>query len=115
MARTPQEVFDHHAHALVTGNLDELVADYADDAVLITPSGVARGKDSIRAAFDKQISGLPANAVFDVKTRTFAGDVLLLEWVLDSPAERTDGVDTFVFADGLIRIQTVSHTSRPKG
>ena len=37
MARTPQEVFDHHVQALGAGDLDEIVVDYSDDAILITP------------------------------------------------------------------------------
>ena len=41
MARTPQEIFAHHAEALIAGDLDGIVADYADDAVFIT--GVRRG------------------------------------------------------------------------
>ena len=28
MARTPEEVFSHHAQALGAGDLDEIVADY---------------------------------------------------------------------------------------
>ena len=36
MARTPQEVFDHHVQALGAGDLDEIVVDYSDDAILIT-------------------------------------------------------------------------------
>ena len=43
MTRTPQEVFQHHAQALGAGDLDEIVADYTDDAVFITPAGVQRG------------------------------------------------------------------------
>ena len=39
MARTPQEVFQHHVQALGAGDLDEIVADYTDDAVFITPAG----------------------------------------------------------------------------
>jgi ketosteroid isomerase-like protein len=113
MARTPQEILAHHTHALVTGDIDGLVADYADDSVVITPDGVARGKDGVRAAFTKLLGQL-SDAVFDVKTQTFEGDMLLLEWVLDSPAARTDGVDTFVFGDGMIRAQTISHTAHPK-
>ena len=35
MARTTQEVFEHHVAALVSGDMDELMADYADDAVLL--------------------------------------------------------------------------------
>jgi hypothetical protein len=37
MARTPQQIFEHHAGALIAGDIDEIVADYADDAVFITP------------------------------------------------------------------------------
>ena len=37
MARSPQEIFKHHAEALMAGDLDEIVADYTDDAVVITP------------------------------------------------------------------------------
>jgi hypothetical protein len=45
MARTPEEVFQHHAQALGVGDLDEIVADYTHDAVFITPAVVLRGKD----------------------------------------------------------------------
>ncbi|MGH3562442.1 MAG: nuclear transport factor 2 family protein [Mycobacterium sp.] len=114
MARTPQEIFAHHAHALAARDVDELVADYTDDSVLITSSGVVRGKDGVRAAFTKLVDETP-DAVFDVQTQIFEGDVLLLEWVLDSPAARTTGVDTFVFGDGMIRAQTISHSVHEKG
>lgn len=36
--RTPQEVFAHHGQALAAGDLDEIVADYADDSFVITPA-----------------------------------------------------------------------------
>jgi ketosteroid isomerase-like protein len=45
--RSPQEVFNHHAQALGAEDLEEIVADYSDDAVFITPAGVQRGKDGI--------------------------------------------------------------------
>jgi ketosteroid isomerase-like protein len=44
MTRTPEEVFAHHVEALGAGDLDEIVADYTDDAVFITSRGVLRGK-----------------------------------------------------------------------
>ena len=50
MARTPQEIFQHHAEVLIAGDIDGIVSDYADDAVFITPAGVERGKDGVRAA-----------------------------------------------------------------
>ena len=115
MTRTPQEVFAHHGKALGAGDLDEIVVDYADDSVLITAAGVARGKDGIREAFAKLLGDLP-NAAWDLKTQIFDGDVLFLEWAADSAVNRVDdGVDTFVFRDGMIWAQTVRYTPRPKG
>jgi SnoaL-like domain len=48
-------------------NLDEIVADYSDDAIFITPAGVLRGKDGIRQAFTRLLSELP-QATWDLKT-----------------------------------------------
>lgn len=42
MTRAPEEIFQHHAEALGAGDLDEIVADYADDAVFITPALLLR-------------------------------------------------------------------------
>ena len=110
MTRTPEEVFSHHAQALGAGDLDEIVADYADDAVFITPVGVRRGHDGIRAAFTQLLADVP-DAAWDLKTLIFEGDVLFLEWAATAAATRVeDGIDTFVFRDGLIRLQTVRYT-----
>jgi len=49
----------HHAQALGAGNLDEIAADYADGAVVISPAGVKRGKDGIRAAFTQSLADAP--------------------------------------------------------
>jgi ketosteroid isomerase-like protein len=56
---SPQEVFNHHAQALEAEDLDEIVADYSDDAIFITPAGVQRDKDGIRQAFTKLLSEVP--------------------------------------------------------
>ncbi|OBH48735.1 polyketide cyclase [Mycobacterium mantenii] len=114
-ARTPQEVFAHHGTALATGDLDEIVVDYAEDSVLISPAGVARGKGAIRRVFAALLDDLP-DANWDLKTQLFDDDVLFLEWTADSAVNRVDdGVDTFVFRDGMIRVQTVRYTPHAKG
>jgi ketosteroid isomerase-like protein len=108
--RTPQEVFGHHAEALIAGDLEGIVADYSDDAVFITPDGVLYGKDGIRQAFTKLLSDLPS-AEWDVPTTIFEGDVLFIEWKAVSESTMAeDGIDTFVFRDGMIRVQTVRYT-----
>jgi hypothetical protein len=41
MARTPQEIFAHHAEALIAGDLDCIVADYADNVLFIEWNAVS--------------------------------------------------------------------------
>ena len=114
MTRTPEEVFQHHAQALGAGDLDEIVADYADDAVFITPAGVKHGKGGIREAFTQLLADVP-NAAWALPTQNYEGDILLLEWTADAASTRVDdGIDTFVFSDGLIRVQTVRYTLQHK-
>ena len=114
MTRTPEEVFAHHAQSLGAGDLDEIVADYADDAILITPAGTRRGKDGIRAGFTQMLADVP-DAAWNLKTQIYEDDVLFLEWAADAAATRVeDGLDTFIFRDGLIRVQTVRYTLQHK-
>ena len=48
------------------------------------------------------------------KTQIFDGDVLFLEWAADPTVQPVDdGVDTFVFRDGMIWAQTVRYTAQP--
>jgi hypothetical protein len=113
-SRSPEEIFQHHAQALGAADLEEIVADYSDDAVLITPAGTKLGKNGVREAFVKLLADLP-EAKWDLKTQIYQGDVLFLEWSADGRTNRADdGVDTFVFADGMIRVQTVRYSLVPK-
>ncbi len=114
MARTPQEIFAHHVQALGAEDLDAIVSDYSDDAVFITPDGIRRGQDGVREAFVKLIGDVP-QAKWELPTELFENDVMLLEWKAESEkAKVEDGIDTFVFRDGLIRVQTVRYTLTPK-
>ena len=115
MTRMPQEVFAHHGQALAAADVDEIVTDYADNAVMISPADVKRGKDGVRQAVTQLLGDLP-NAAPDFKETTYAGDVLLLAWSADAAKSRIDdGVDTFVFGDGMIQAHTIYYTLQPKG
>ncbi|GAA1272238.1 nuclear transport factor 2 family protein [Pseudonocardia aurantiaca] len=115
MARTPQEIFEHHAGALIAGDVEEIVADYTEDAVFITPSGVKRGKDGVREGFVKLLADLP-DADWSVPTQIFEGDILFIEWsAVSATTQAMDGIDTFVFTDDGIRAQTVRYTLERKG
>src|SRR5207253_11329739 len=99
--RTPDEVFAHHIRALGAEDLDATALDYAETAYIITPDGVRRGKDAIRQFFAGTFQVLP-QAHWGVKP-IFVDNILFLEWTADSKlGSVSDGVDTFIFQDGLI-------------
>jgi ketosteroid isomerase-like protein len=109
VARTPQEVFQHHAEVLIAGDLEGIVSDYSDDAVFITPAGVKRGKDGVREGFTQLLKDVP-DAEWDVPTQIFEGDALFIEWTAKAASTHVeDGVDTFIFRDGEIVLQTVRY------
>ena len=113
--RTPSEVFAHHVEALGAEDVDGIVSDYSEDALFITPDGVLRGKAGVRQGFEKLIGDLPG-ASWELPTQLFEDDILLLEWRAASESagvRADDGIDTFVFRDGLIRVQTVRYTLTP--
>ena len=111
--RTPEEVFSHHGKVLGAGDIEGIVGDYADDAIFISPDGILRGKDGVRQAFVKLVGAVPT-AEWKLKT-LFADDILFLEWSAESAHTRVeDGIDTFVFRAGLIRVQTVRYTLQHK-
>jgi hypothetical protein len=77
---------------------------------LRTPEGAVRGKDEVRRAFERLTSEVP-QAAWELPTQIYEDDILLLEWKATSANSKVeDGIDTFVFRDGLIRVQTVRYT-----
>jgi uncharacterized protein (TIGR02246 family) len=99
---TTTDVLDHHLKALAAGDVEELMRDYADDAVLISGSEPLRGKPAIEQMF-KNISANPPNIVEDV--RVVEGDVAYIVWHNE---HMPFGTDTFVLRDGKIVCQTVA-------
>ena len=107
--RTPEEVFAHHGKALGTEDLEDIVADYSDDAILVVQKQVYRGKDGARRVFTQLLGDVP-QAQWELET-VFADDVLYLEWKAAGGGRSIeDGIDTFIFKDGMIRVQTVVYT-----
>lgn len=110
--RSPEEVFAHHGQSLGAEDLEEIVADYADDAILVVQKEVFRGKDGARQVFTQLLADVP-QAKWDLQT-VFVDDVLYLEWKATGGGRKVeDGIDTFIFVDGLIRVQTVVYSVGP--
>jgi ketosteroid isomerase-like protein len=106
MSRTPQDAFAAHASALTSGDVATILEDYSDDALFLTVDGPLQGKQAIGEFFTAALGALP-EAEFRMGSTVFAGDALLLQWGATSPQGKiTDAVDTFVFAEGKLRLQT---------
>ncbi|MER5597043.1 nuclear transport factor 2 family protein [Streptomyces sp. NPDC002265] len=113
MTRTPQEVFADHGTRLGTGDLDLISRNYTEDAVFVTPDGVLTGRRGVQEGIGRLLADLP-DAEWQLTPR-FAADVLFLEWSATGATHQVaDGVDTFVFRDGLISAQTVRYTLTPR-
>jgi ketosteroid isomerase-like protein len=98
------KVLERHGAAAQANDLDAIMADYADDAVLISSRhGVLRGGE-IRAFFEdpNDLAG------FEVITLFIDEEVAFFTWKTNSVPF---GSDTFVLRDGKIAVQTVAMPS----
>jgi hypothetical protein len=112
MTRTPEEVFAHHVQSLGAEDLEAILADYTQDSILIVNKNVYRGVDGARQVFTQLISDLP-HAAWQLDT-VYADDVLYLEWSATGGGRKAEhSIDTFIFQDGMCRVQTVDYTVQP--
>lgn len=99
-------VMDHHsellAEEITDASLDELMADYAEEAMFVSNlSGAVTGHDAIRPMF----AAAGAMPGFVQTSQHVEGDVGYVTWKADGIAF---GTDTFLMRDGKIAVQTVA-------
>ena len=102
-------VLDHHLAAFAAGDADEVLEDYTDASVLITPDATITGREALRAAFEDLFSGLfkPGSYDFTMDVMKVEGDVAYIVWHAScASAEVVLATDTFVVRDGKIATQT---------
>lgn len=99
-------VMTRNEAAFGRGDLDGLIANYAEDAVLVRPGKVYRGRAEIRAMFEEvfaHFAGLTPHS----NTMTVAGRLVLLTWTATSTGGRVvQGIDSFVIEDDQIVAQS---------
>lgn len=113
MTRTPEEILTAHVLAVTNGDLPEILKDYGDDAVLLTPQGALYGRQGVETFYVQALASLPVLQLHATSVIS-GGSALLVTWTATSSAGSIkDGVDTFVFADDSIELQTTSFTIQP--
>jgi ketosteroid isomerase-like protein len=111
------QVLNHHLQALGGGKLDELLEDYVEDSVLITPDGTIKGLRGIRAVFEGFLSGLfkPGTYELEFDARHVDGEVAYITWHAKCAlANILMGTDTFIVRNGKILVQTFAAKVEPR-
>lgn len=115
-------ILDRHVAAMKAGDLPAVMADYADDALVIAPHGIVEGqtdiagfnvfdgKDNISRLFAVLTNADNAAGMASMTTRYEykSGDVALMHWVqFEGTPEELSGTDVWIIRDGKIITQSV--------
>jgi hypothetical protein len=115
-------VLDRHVVAMKAGDLAAVMADYADDALVIAPHGIAPGESNVAGfnVFDGKANVSKLFAVLTNKDNAAGmasmttsyekkgNDITLMRWVqFDGTPKKVSGTDVFVIRNGKILSQTV--------
>lgn len=121
-ADSAKVVLDRHVVAMKAGDLDAVMADYADNALLLAPAGVVagqkavgglnvlEGKANIRKFF-AVLTNKENNPAVKSMTSTFetkGSDTTLMYWKQwPGTAKEVSGTDVWVIRDGKVISQAV--------
>lgn len=122
-ADSATQVIDRHVAAMRAGNLDAIMADYADNALVLTPHGVApgqkaggqldvfAGKANVRKLFavltDKDHNPGAKSMIVHYEPR--GADTTLMHWEqFHGTPNAVSGMDVFVVRGGKVLFQDVT-------
>ena len=103
---TTEAVFAHHLQAVRDRDVEAIVFDYADDAVMMMPDGVVRGIDQIRTHFTDVVNGAPAELLTNLQADqlNIEGEFVFLLWSSGDMVPHAS--DTLCIRNGKIVMQT---------
>ena len=129
-ADSAETILDRHVAAMKASDPDAVMADYADNAVVIAPNGIAPGQVDVAGfnVFDGKanisklfavLAGKDNAAAMASMTTTYeprGSDVVLMHWVqFKGEPNEASGTDVWVIRDGKIQSQTVLVNAAPAG
>jgi ketosteroid isomerase-like protein len=102
------DVLDRHLKAFSECNVDGLLADYASEAVLFTPTGLLKGPAAIRPLFEALVSEFAKpGSSFTMQQRYIHGDHAYILWTAETADNLYEfATDTFVVQNGRIVAQS---------
>ncbi len=103
-------VIRRHMEAWRRGDVPALLADYADDAVMMSAAvGALVGKPAIAAMYEQVFETLfrPEDTKLEVSSEIVSGEYALVHWTATTSSMRTQGgFDCYALRDGKIAAQS---------
>ncbi|QNF35417.1 nuclear transport factor 2 family protein [Adhaeribacter swui] len=106
-AKTKQ-VLDHHWQAFIQNNMEEVMADYTEESVLITPDRTYKELEEIRENFKNAYQTFAQErTTFKLNKSVIVRDIGYILWQAKTPTlDLTYASDTFIIQNGKIISQT---------
>ena len=110
------KVLDHHVANMKTGNLEGVLSDYAPDAVVVVPAGLANANGVFVGPETRKLfsvltgkDNLPGIKTMQTRYESAGPDTTVMYWVQfkGTPKEVT-GHDVFVVRGGKVVFQSVT-------
>jgi hypothetical protein len=110
------KVLDHHVANMKAGNLDGVLSDYAPDAVVVVPPGLANANGVFVGPETRKLfsvltdkDNLPGIKTMQTRYESAGADTTVMHWVQfkGTPKEVT-GHDVFVVRGGKVVFQSVT-------
>jgi ketosteroid isomerase-like protein len=111
--KSTEAILGHHVQALMSRDLDSIMEDYADNAVMFSPNGTFKGPEGIRACFMATLGKLMPEVIQNMKVirQEIDGDYAYVFW--SSAPSIPLGSDTFCVRDGKIVMQSFIAQIKP--
>lgn len=111
-----QAVLTHHLESFGAQNMEEFLADYTEDSVIILPGAIVRGSEEFRPVaqglFDEFAQ---PGMTFEMLDTQVEGEVAYIIWQAETATNVYElATDTFVVRDGKIAYQTFAAKITPK-
>lgn len=106
---TTREVVDHHLEAVRANDIEDTLADYAEDAVIVAAGTTITGRPAIREAMLGAFEAFfkPGTYVWTIESHVVAGTYSVVTWSLEFPGGTIPwGMDAFHVVDERIVFQT---------
>jgi len=114
MENVIENILNHHLASFGKADMAEILSDYTEKSVVITPDRVARGLDEIQGIFESLLEMVPPGSNFSMDAQAIEGNVAYIVWNAENSKVKIPlGTDTFWIDNHKIMLQTLAAYVHP--